>query len=289
MRLRNWLLATLVAAPLSTMGVTVRSEMLADLPQHTHYHGIAFSRSGSAVLLLATHHGLFAVDKNGTATRVSPVQDFMGFSPDSTDPLRYYASGHPASGGNSGFLRSTDGGASWKQLSEGVGGPVDFHQMDVSLANPKVIYGSYGNIQVSRDGGNTWSVAGDPPPGLIALAASSLNDRQLYAATEKGLYVSEDTGATWSVTSFEDQVVSMIENGPDGLLYAFVVGKGLASTNENNLDAWTFLSLDFGDSIPLHFAVNELNHQHLALTTHKSEVLESVNGGRTWHPFGAEQ
>jgi hypothetical protein len=55
------------------------AESLTELATHTHYHGIAFNRAGSAVLLLATHHGLYAVDEQGEALRVSPVQDFMGF------------------------------------------------------------------------------------------------------------------------------------------------------------------------------------------------------------------
>ena len=77
-------------------GNTAFAETLVELADKTHYHGIAFARSGSAELLLASHHGLFALDKNGEATRVSPVHDYMGFSPDPTDPLSFYASGHPA-------------------------------------------------------------------------------------------------------------------------------------------------------------------------------------------------
>ena len=41
------------------------AETLKELASKTHYHGIAFARSGSAMLLLASHHGVFAVDKNG--------------------------------------------------------------------------------------------------------------------------------------------------------------------------------------------------------------------------------
>ena len=49
----------------------VSAETLKELAGRTHYHGIAFARSGSAALLLASHHGLFAVDKNGNAAQVS--------------------------------------------------------------------------------------------------------------------------------------------------------------------------------------------------------------------------
>jgi photosystem II stability/assembly factor-like uncharacterized protein len=280
-------LATAIMAAFSALGtIAASAETLAELPQHTHYHGIAFNRSGTSVLLLATHHGLFAVDKDGTATLVSPVQDFMGFSPDPSNPLSYYASGHPAAGGNSGFLRSGDGGATWTQLSKGMDGPVDFHQMDVSPVDPKVIYGSYGKIQVSQDGGSTWAIAGDPPPDLIALAASSLDAKRLFAATEKGLNVSEDAGATWRVAAFEGEVVSMVESEAGGVIYAYVLGRGLVKADEKNLDQWTEVSNSFGESVPLHFAVDHQDRQHLALTTHKSEILESKDGGTTWHLFG---
>ena len=97
------------------------AEALADLARKTHYHGIAFARTGSADLLLASHHGLFAVDRDGTATLVSPVQDFMGFSPDPANPLGYFASGHPAAGGNSGFAlnmwATTSRRSSWSRVT----------------------------------------------------------------------------------------------------------------------------------------------------------------------------
>ena len=275
----------IVAALSSFAAPATKAETLAELPQHTHYHGIAFNRSGTSVLLLATHHGVFAVDKDGTATRVSPVQDFMGFSPDPANPLSYYASGHPASGGNSGFLRSADGGANWTQLSEGAEGPVDFHQMDVSPVDPKIIYGNYGKLQVSRDGGSTWIIAGESPPALVALAASSLDAQRLYGATEKGLYVSDDAGATWRAGAFGGEVVSMAETA-NGTIYAYVLGRGLVKADEKTLDQWTVLSNAFGEAVPLHLAVDQKDHQHLALTTHKSELLESRDGGATWHVFG---
>jgi photosystem II stability/assembly factor-like uncharacterized protein len=261
-------------------------ESLEVLAGKTHYHGIAFARSGPATLLLASHHGLFALTKDGKATRVSPVHDYMGFSPDPVDPLGYYASGHPAGGGNSGFLKSADGGATWKQLSPGVGGPVDFHQMDVSPADPKTIYGSYGELQVSRDGGQSWAVAGTPPAGLIALAASSLKADQLYAATKQGLYVSTDAGAGWQLLEFAGEVVSTVKVGADGSLLAFVLGRGLMKASERKPDDWTLLSNSFAEAIPLHIAVDPVNARHLALTTQDNGVFESIDAGATWAPFG---
>jgi len=281
MRIPLW--ATLFAL----LSVTPASaETLADLGQKTHYHGIAFARTGSAALMIATHHGLYAVDKDGSVLRVSPVQDFMGFSPDPANELGLYASGHPATGGNSGFLRSTDGGSTWTQLSPGLDGPVDFHQMDVSGADPKVIYGSFGQIQVSRDGGTNWEIAGDAPERLIALAASSLKAERLYAATENGILVSEDAAASWAPLAFAGEVVSTVQTGPDNALYAFVVGRGFMKASEETPSSWSLLTNDFGEGIPLHMAADPKDGQNLVLTMQNNEVRESLDGGKSWRPFG---
>ena len=275
-------LALVSAAPAS-------AEPLKELAAKTHYHGIAFARSGSAVLLLASHHGLFAVDKTGDATQVSPMQDYMGFSPGPADPLTYYASGHPHEGGNSGFLKSIDGGATWKQISAGVDGPVDFHQMDVSPADPQTIYGSYGSLQISRDGGQTWTIAGTPPQKLVAIAASGIKAEQLYAATQNGLFMSIDAGASWQPLAFDGDVVSMVKIGPKGALLAFVLGKGLMKASEDKPGEWTSLSNGFGESIPLHLAISSTDSKWLALTTQDNAVMESRDGGFTWTPFGQSQ
>lgn len=277
----------------SLLSLTILSpasaETLKELGGRTHYHGIAFARSGSAVLLLASHHGLFAVDKNGEAIQVSPVHDYMGFSPNPADPLGYYASGHPPEGGNSGFLKSTDGGASWKQISTGVDGPVDFHQMDVSPTDPQSIYGSYGNLQVSHDSGQTWAVTGAPPEKLVSIAASGINAEQIYAATQNGLHVSMDAGTTWQPLEFDGKVVSAVKIGPNGTLLAFVLGQGLMKAQEDKPKEWTVISNGFGDAIPLHIAIDTADSKHLALTTQNNDVLESRDGGSIWAPFGKVQ
>lgn len=286
--MRNFAQALLACTAIALASPAL-AEPLKDLAGRTHYHGIAFARSGSAVLLLASHHGLFAVDKSGDATQASPTQDYMGFSPGPADPLAYYASGHPQEGGNSGFLKSTDGGATWKQLSSGVGGPVDFHQMDVSPADPQTIYGSYGNLQISRDGGLNWTTAGTPPRKLVAIAASGVTADNVYAATQNGLYQSADAGKSWQPIAFEGEVVSMVETGTEGALLAFVLGKGLMKADENKPGEWAPLSNGFGKSIPLHLAVNPADATQMALTTQDNAVLASHDSGVTWAPFGLAQ
>lgn len=257
---------------------------LSELDKQTHYHGLAVDPVDPSRLYLATHHGFYLVGPDGMAKRLSPVQDFMGFTPHPTDPSVLYASGHPSGGGNLGFLMSADGGANWTLVSPGLDGPVDFHQMDVSPADPRVIYGVYGGIQVSRDGGKNWSMAGPAPEGLIALAASARSPDRLYGATQTGLVFSEDTGAMWQAGAFHGGTVSMVTTGPGNTLYAYVVGRGLMMAKEDRLDQWSLLSAD--PRILLHLALDERHPERMFAVAYNAGILRSEDGGKTWRSFG---
>jgi photosystem II stability/assembly factor-like uncharacterized protein len=281
----NALVLALTGLVLGGVAMSVNADTttrLAKLAGETHFHGIAVDANDPTRLYLATHHGFFLVTTDGNATRLSNNgNDYMGFTPHPTDPSVFYASGHPASGGNTGFIESRDGGRSWHQLSAGVGGPVDFHQMDVSRADPKTIYGVFRGLQVSQDGGHTWTQAAQTPPKLIDLAASASDVNVLYAATEKGLLVSTDRGQTWKPAHLNRSPATMVQAANDGSVYAFVWGLGLLRSPDDSL-GWQVSSNAFGDRYLLHLAVDPSNAENLYAITNKTEVLASQDGGVTW-------
>jgi photosystem II stability/assembly factor-like uncharacterized protein len=271
------------------MGLALRSEAtetlaVSELPRHTHIHGLAVDRQDPSRLLIATHHGLFRAGPDGKAERISEVQDFMGFNPHPSDPNTLYASGHPRQGGNLGFIASNDRGKTWTQLSPGVNGPVDFHQMTVSPADPSTIYGAYGGLQISRNGGKTWTLVGSTPEKLIDLAASAKSPDTLYAATEAGLLISTDAGKAWKPL-LEGAPVTLVEVTPDGTLYAYVFGRGLVRAQEESPQFET-LGNDIGGGFLLHLAVDPTNPNRLFAATGKGRVLTSTDQGRTWATFG---
>lgn len=252
---------------------------LADFLRGTHVHGLSMDPRDPDRLLLATHHGLLALDPaTGEATPVGESrQDFMGFSV--AGPDRFLASGHPEEGGNSGVLLSADGGATWSRIAEGAEGPVDFHQMTVSAADPRTLYGAYGgSLQRSRDGGATWEVVGPAPEGLIDLAASSLDPDRLHAATETGLLTSGDGGASWAPAHPAGAPATFVEAGPDGTIHAFVLGEGLLRAEEPGLD-WTLVSEPLGGEYLLHFATDGTR---AFAVTGSGALLASDDGGATW-------
>lgn len=136
------------------------------LAKDTHFHGIAVDPADSSRVYLATHHGLYVMGTDDRAQWISEVRDYMAHP---TDATVLFASGHPAGDGNLGFIVSRDGGRTWTKLSDGIGGPVDFHQMDVSKVDPRVIYGVYQSLQRSDDGGQTWQLVGRRPRTSLLL------------------------------------------------------------------------------------------------------------------------
>ena len=287
---RRWVLTgAAVALSAIAAGVALRLQATESMPvsqlaRETHIHGLAVDRRDPALLLIATHHGLFRAGPDGQAERISAVQDFMGFNRHPSNPDTLFASGHPPEGGNLGFIASMDGGRSWTQISPGLNGPVDFHQMTVSPADPRTVYGAYGGIQVSHDGGKTWEMSGPAPARLIDLAASAKDTETLYAATEGGLLVSTDAGASWKPV-LEGSPASLVEVTQQGIVYVFVLGRGLLRSAEQQIDFST-VSSNWGNRFPLHLAVDPTDPERLFAATQHGQIVVSTDGGRSWAPFG---
>jgi photosystem II stability/assembly factor-like uncharacterized protein len=280
----NLIASLAIAAVAAGPAAGTEALSVSQLKEHTHIHGLAVDRQDPEKLLIATHHGLFRSGSDGKAELISPVQDFMGFSPDLSDPKTLYASGHPTGGGNLGFIASNDNGVTWDQISPGANGPVDFHQMTVSSADPQVLYGAYGALQVSRDAGKTWSIVGPLLEKLIDLAASAKDADTLYAATEEGLWVSRDAGRNWE-TVLDGAPVSLVEVAADGSVYAFVLGRGLVGSAEPDIDFKT-ISDGWGDRILLHLAVDPADKNRIFPASQQSDILTSTDGGTSWIKFG---
>lgn len=260
---------------------------VSELAGRTHFHGLSVDPADPARLLLATHHGIYVVSADGTAVRQSrDGHDFMGFTAHPRDAKTLYASGHPASGGNLGLILSNDGGKSWRQVSPGYQGPVDFHQLDVSRSDPGRMYGVYGGLQTSHDGGRTWRPVGPVPRGLLDLAVSPDNADHLYAGTQDGLFTSRDGGRSWLQTDLKAPV-TLLQTVADGRLYLFAVGQGLFRMMPGSTE-WGRVSNSLGERVPLHLAAHPADPQRLYVADHTNGLLETRDGGETWRPLGRQ-
>lgn len=253
-------------------------------PELQHVHGLAVDVANPNRLLIATHHGLLQLVNESDLSRIGTVQDdLMGFTPHPTDPSIYFSSGHPARGGNLGFQKSTDGGMKWQKLSDGIGGTVDYHSMTVSTVNPDLVYGYYGNLQRSTDGGKTWEVAkGTIQP--ISLSSDPVKENVVYAATQDGVMVSDDKAETWKSLSpqLDGGAASLIAFHPANeyaLTYSLKLG-GMGKSIDGG-KTWQKLSENFGGEAVLFVAYSKTEPRVYALTE-SNAIYKSTDKGDTW-------
>jgi hypothetical protein len=247
----------------------------------THVHGLAWDPMDPDRLLIATHHGLTAFEDGELVAVSERRDDFMGFSVHPGGNGVYLASGHPSGGGNLGVIVSRDGGRTWEDLSPGADGPVDFHQMDVSKADPEIMIGVHGSIQASRDGGRTWTVTGRPPAPMIGIALSAVEPETVYGATQAGLFESPDLGATWSRVPTTEAPATTVATLADGTVWAYDVENGLTRKVAGS-KTFEPVGPTLGDDAILHLAVKD---GEMAAATYKGALIRSVDAGRTWAPL----
>jgi uncharacterized protein (TIGR03437 family) len=232
-----------------------------------------------------------------------------------------------------GPYRSTDGGATWKEIFMNSGDPAvqrlgfpKLNSLAVDPQNPANVYAgaTFTGVNAflrSGDGGQTWSIVSQPKFGFdggpAGLAIDPVMTNVIYASTPQyELEVSTDGGATWTVPSMPNPLPGLKTSAPDhpsiaavavdpkrsGLVY--VMGPGddtsnrrgyvLASTDYGK--TWTILaqSLNFSGRI----FVDPGNSQLLYGTSVGSSVgfvcnannggkcglYKSTDGGKTWAP-----
>jgi len=247
-------------------------------------HGLAVDRKDSSKVYIATHSGLLVMGSGGELQRVGSAQDdYMGFSAHPTDANIFYTSGHPRTGGNIGVQKSTDSGASWQKISDGANGPVDFHAMTVSQANPSLIYGVYrGQLQRSNDEGENWEIIPATPPNIITLSTSPTAADTIYAGTADGLYISKNQGQNWTkLEGISEAVTSLAIHPVNGEeLLAYTQGQGLLQSRDAGAN-WVRLGGYDGATV-MHLAYDPSKPEMVYLIDRNLEIYRTTDSGKTW-------
>ena len=127
-----------------------------------------------------------------------PDQDVYAIAVDPADPKVVYAGGR---GSTNHLSRSDDGGKTWKKIGRGLP-EQSISDVLVDPKNPTNILVAVGfsDLFRSADRGETFAPLPTPAGGTDELYRLRLDPRDghvVWAATEKGLFVSRDGGATW--------------------------------------------------------------------------------------------
>ncbi len=250
----------------------------------THGHGLALTAENK--LYIATHHGLLLLENDKDLYQVGDKEDdYMGFSPHPSDSKVFFSSGHPRDGGNIGFQKSEDGGFTWNKISNGISGPVDFHAMTVSPANPDLVFGSYqGAVQRSTDGGKNWEKF---PVNfvIVNLAADPIDENIVYAASPQGLLVSKNKGQSWDMLldPAKGGFISSVSIDPQNAQHLFVYSDqmGLIRSPDSGL-SWTELKTDFAGGTPLYIAFNKNVPGTGYILTEMNSIYKTTDSGISW-------
>lgn len=250
----------------------------------SHAHGLGVDISDASKVYIATHYGLLMLvnDKdlyqNGKAK-----DDYMGFSVHPADGNIFFSSGHPATGGNIGFQKSEDKGLTWKKISSGLEGPVDFHALTVSPANTNLVYGWFrGSIQRSLDQGTTWEKF---PNNFVVvnLAADPKDENIVYSASPQGLFVSKDKAQTWNI---------LLDTEKAGAVSTVTVNSGRLFANTEKMELvvsedqgknWKQLNTNFSGETPLYMSFAKTDSNVGYLLTEKNSIYKTADSGMSWN------
>ena len=277
----------------ATAGTTTNNSMVGSWYD---IHGVGVY---NGTLYLATHNGMFKKASSGWEAGGNDRSDLMGFVVSPAREGVMYSSGHPPTGGNLGFRKSTDAGQTWQTISPVTSPmPVDFHAMDANAVDGNLIYGSPGggnDVYITHDEGKTWERLSQPPARVISLAAHPSDANIVYAGTMEGLFVSSDQGKSWNRINADllEGVVTGLGFFSGNISYAYVVpdqggdgyivrssdsGHTWAKTDEQIAGAKGAWKFSQGANGEVYTIVN----QETTLGGTASSVYKSADEGVSW-------
>lgn len=153
----------------------------------------------------------------------------------------------------SGLWKTSDGGASWKQLGKGLPEMNKVQWLIVDPADPQQLYmASLRGGYRSSDGGESWTpFSGSFPHSSEIESLAVTGPKTLYGGTEKGLFRSADGGESWSEIGegLPDYIVSALGVDPSSpdVMWAGTSGAGIYKSSDGG-KSWTAANRGFAAS-----------------------------------------
>lgn len=190
--------------------------------------------------------------------------------------LREAPNGDFLCGTNRGLFKSTDGGASWSNIS---GQYPYLAAGGIAITSNSTYVATFGPfMQRSTDGGQSWtSLAGGSWTSSSTMVTNSSGD--IFIRTNSGVWRSADNGDNWTqltIGGMTNQVAS-IEIAPDDDLFVGGFNKKVYRSTDNG-DNWTEIFSAPNDFYSMAFDGNSTVYG----ITRFSGIFKSTDNGATW-------
>lgn len=204
---------------------------------------LAVDATGQHVVAVGDQHDWFSSDDGGATFQPATV-------PPTFDPHRASvtaldgAAGSFLAGSGRSLVASRDGGQTWQPDDIGLGSVPAYSLAASPTSGAGLVAGTReAGVGVQVNSGLNWSFSG-PPPWVVESVAADTNGTTVYAGTPRGLWISGDSGGSWTLSSdIATGEVSALAADPKtpGVVYAATFGSALSAGG-----LWR--SVDFGAS-----------------------------------------
>lgn len=258
-----------------------------------HIHGLGIDPADHNILYIATHGDFYQSINGGPPIKVDKERaDYMAFNAPPSTGIPLYASGHPSTGGNTGLIKSTDGGKTWESVAKVLDPPVDFHAMTVSKSDPNIIIGfdSAGRgLFKTTDSGKTWDTL-QYPDYVSTLAISPLDSQIVFAGTGKGIFRSNDGAKTWTqLDEYKGITILAMAFDENGVLYSSNLYTGLSRSSDLGKRWETIKGPDLTITSITVDSQNKIIYVAGYAPEGYQEVFKSFDDGMSWDVVGTNR
>jgi photosystem II stability/assembly factor-like uncharacterized protein len=277
-------LALLIAATgaLATRDDWATQLVFADLPvaiaslNTMDYHSLAFDPRDPNVIYFGHHNGVMkSTDAGVNWSPILNQGDAMNLV--ALDDALVMA-GHEV------FMRSEDGGRSWKFISTNLPDQ-DIHGFAISPSYPRLYFAfivSYG-LWRSEDAGTTWTLISKELPDTVrGLVIVPTTPETIYAATmDKALLKSDDGGTSWKpATSYPNKMAMALAQDPGDPRILYAASETGLFRSDTNAIAWTRVGLKAKDLMTV--AISRADPPRIIVIDGQGRVYRSDDAGATW-------
>jgi photosystem II stability/assembly factor-like uncharacterized protein len=178
------------------------------------------------------------------------------------------------------FSWSADAGKTWNSLSSLGSGAlaVDSNRSSTLYATPNLSW-----VDRSDDGGTTWTRTTTPQTAVVVhtLVVDKTSSSRLYAGTANGLFVSNDSGAHWSLVPgalASMSVLSLFIGG--GAIYAGTDGSGVYKSSDSGV-SWIQQKNGL-TSLSIPEIVGDPSSANTLYAGTRAGVSKTGDGGSSW-------